>query len=179
MPINPYPDAVQQLLAGDRLNELGPGQPNNAKKPVLDALTVDALCAPHKMSDCAAADACLAGLWLYHDFPDEAHRISQDLKTSEGSYWHGLVHRREPDAGNAAYWFRRVGNHAVFAALATEARALGFQLASEAWDPFRFIDLCEQYRGSGNPQEMVLRQVQRQEWFLLFDWCLRKAALIH
>src|SRR5579863_7639683 len=126
MTLFPYPDAVRKLLATERLNELGPGEPNLAMKPSLDALTIDALCAPHKTADRDAAEACLAELWLYHDFPDEAHRVSQDLKTSEGSYWHGLVHRREPDAGNAAYWFRRVGNHPVFAALSTEARALGF-----------------------------------------------------
>ena len=42
------------------------------------------------------ANACRAGLWLYHEFLDEAHEITQHLHTPAGSYWHALVHRREP-----------------------------------------------------------------------------------
>src|SRR5438874_740571 len=76
---------------------------------------------PSAVRDQDMAAACLAGLWLYHDFLDEAHRISQELDTTTGSYWHGLVHRREPDFSNAKYWFRRVGDHAIFPALQAAA----------------------------------------------------------
>ena len=86
---------------------LGPGDPDKATRARLEGLTVEKLFAPDKVrrQDCAAA--CLSGLWLYHDFLDESHSLSQALTTAEGSYWHGLMHRREPDFGNAAYWFRR------------------------------------------------------------------------
>ena len=67
-----YPDTLRQLLADDRLNELGPGQPNLAVQPVLKTLTAAKLLAPHKIHDRVAAEACLAGLWLYHDFLDDA-----------------------------------------------------------------------------------------------------------
>ena len=46
------------------------------------------------------ASACLAGLWLYHDYLDESHAVSQSIHTPAGSYWHGLMHRREPDFAN-------------------------------------------------------------------------------
>ena len=45
---------------------------------------------PHDVRDAAAAAACRAGLWLYHDFLDESHTISQEIETPEGSYWHAL-----------------------------------------------------------------------------------------
>ena len=62
------------------------------------------------------------GLLQVHDFWDASHEAAQqadDLGERDFSaYWHGIAHRREPDAGNAAYWFRRVGRHPVFTPLA-------------------------------------------------------------
>jgi hypothetical protein len=171
-----YGPAVAELLGEDRTSPLGPGTPNRAARPKLAALTAESLLAPRAVADADMARACLAGLWLYHDFLDESHTISQDVGTATGSYWHGILHRREPDAGNAGYWFRRVGEHPVFVPLAEEARALGLQLRSGRWDPFAFIDLCEKHRDRGTPEEDTLRRVQRREWELLFDWCHRHAV---
>src|SRR5690606_25308131 len=123
------------------------------------------------------ARACLAGLWLYHDFLDESHRISQDLPGETGSYWHGIMHRREPDADNAKYWFRRVGRHPVFPALRDAAAELArtspapdasFLWRQAEWDPAGFVNLCERARGSGSDLEALCRQVQLREWELLF-----------
>jgi hypothetical protein len=171
-----YGPAVADLLAEDRLAPLGPGAPNRAARPKLAALTVEVMLAGRPLVDPDMARACLAGLWLYHDFLDESHTVSQDIATTTGSYWHGLMHRREPDPSNAAYWFRRVGDHPVFAPLAEEARALGLRPASGRWDPFAFVDLCEKHRDTGAAEEMALRRVQRREWELLFDWCFRRAT---
>ena len=116
--------------------------------------------------------ACRAGLWLAFDFLDESHTISQGLETPEGSYWHAILHRREPDAWNSKYWWRRVGNHPVFAQLAEQAARLGWR----AWDPAAFVDACEEERGSGSERERLLREVQRAEWELLFAWCYRHSV---
>ncbi len=171
-----YGPAIADFLAEDRVAPLGPGIPNQAARPKLAALTVERMLAPCPVVDADMARACLAGLWLYHDFLDESHTIGQDVATTTGSYWHGLMHRREPDASNAAYWFRRVGQHPIFAPLAEEARALGLRLAPGGWDPFAFIDLCEKHRGTGSAEEDLLRRIQRREWELLFDWCYRQAG---
>ncbi|QEC54068.1 hypothetical protein EDD80_11437 [Anseongella ginsenosidimutans] len=40
---------------------------------------------------------------------ENAHDIAQDLESSEGSWIHAYLHRKEGDAGNAAYWYRRAG----------------------------------------------------------------------
>jgi hypothetical protein len=112
-------------------------------------------------------EAAHAGLWLYFGFFDESHGISQDIHNPDGSYWHGILHRMEPDAWNAGYWFRRVGSHPVFPKLAEAAQALGYETGSR-WDPFAFIEACT------NPQDRhLLEQVQLAEWQLLFDHCAR------
>lgn len=188
------PAAVASLLALDpeRLNELGPGKPLAAAHEPLRRLTPETLVAPAAVADRDAAQACLAGLWLYYDYLDESHRLSQDLDTPDGSFWHGILHRREPDPDNAKYWFRRVGRHPVFeplraaAAESTSAeRSAGaavdpratFLTTQTAWEPYRWIDLCEAARLGqvGAATQRLCRLIQRREWELLFAHCYGKA----
>ena len=142
--------------------------------------------APHPVQDPDMAAACLAGLWLYHNHLDESHRISQGIESASGSYWHGLMHRREPDFDNAKYWFRRVGKHPVFALLRPDAAELAAQAAQESsagflttqrdWDPFAFIDLCQTCLDGRSPHTLLCQQIQQREWELLFDYCYRQAC---
>lgn len=130
-----------------------------------------------------APEAALAGLWVYFSCFDQGHKIAQDLETQEGSFWHAILHRQEPDPGNAAYWFRQAGSHPVFADLETAAAAIagrypeaGFRLEGR-WDPFAFIDFCEQARRMpGTPAERAALEIQRAEWQLLFDYCARSRS---
>jgi hypothetical protein len=122
-----------------------------------------------------APEAAMSGLLLYFACLDEAHRIAQDISGPEGSYWHGMMHRQEPDPANAAYWFRSVGRHAIFPSLREEAAAAGFHCGAN-WDPFRFIDYCESARRRpDSEEERIAMQVQLSEWQLLFDYCAREA----
>ncbi len=174
-----YTPAIAALLAQKRLNPLGPGTANLASQPDLRALTLDAAFAPHVVRDRNMAMCCLSALWLYHDYLDESHMLSQEIETATGSYWHGIMHRREPDYANAKYWFRRVGSHAIFPDLQQSAAELARGgaapcLASQQrWDPFAFIDLCERARPGGD--EELCRKIQACEWELLFDYCYRHA----
>src|SRR5437868_4066766 len=115
-PSRDYPPAVAALLAVPRLMPLGPRTPVTAMRPQLAALDLP--------------PACAAGLWLYFDFLDESHAISQELDTPEGSYWHAIMHRREPDAWNSKYWWRKVGPHPVLARLREEAPAVGYEFTT-------------------------------------------------
>jgi hypothetical protein len=116
-------------------------------------------------------DGALAGLFLYFSCFDEAHSLAQDLDTPEGSFWHGILHRQEPDPGNADYWFRRVGKHPIFPDLRYEAHRIRFDTGKE-WDPFEFIEFCEASRARpGSAEEEIAMQVQLFEWQLLFDYC--------
>jgi hypothetical protein len=115
-----------------------------------------------------APEAALSGLYVYFSCFDEAHSLAQDIESAEGSYWHAIVHRQEPDAGNAAYWFRQVGAHPIFPALAEAAGS------PPPWDPFAFIEMCEQARQQpGSEVEQRARTIQLIEWQLLFDYCAR------
>jgi hypothetical protein len=176
---------VQALLGDERLFDLGPGQSDPAASSRLRGAKPEDLFAPATIRDRVAAQACVAGLWLYLDHLDESHTISQDLATPEGSYWHGIMHRREPDYWNSKYWFRRVGQHAIFAPLRERAvtlieeagrpRGSEVLLQQEAWDPYAFVDLCEAVAAGRADCELLCRQVQRAEWDLLFDHCYRTA----
>lgn len=178
---------VAELLPEGHLNDLGPGRANEAARATLERLSVEGLFAPRRVVDPAMARCCLAGLWLYHDFLDRSHELSQEIETTSGSYWHGIMHRREPDAGNAKYWFRRVGKHPVFAPLAEEARRLAadqielhpearFLLSGADWDPFAFVDLCERARTGRLPVASLCQAIQEREWQLLFAWCYGEAT---
>lgn len=131
----------------------------------------------------AAPKAAWSGLWLYFSCLDESHSASQDIETSDGSFWHGIMHRQEPDASNAGYWFRRVGNHPVFPALLAEAQQLlryhpqsRFRLTAR-WDPFAFIEFCEMARNHpDSDDEQLAREIQRAEWQILFDHCAKARA---
>lgn len=173
------------LLAEDQVMPLGPGSPNQALRTKLEALTPQAAFAHTSLTDPAMAHACIAAVWLYHDFLDESHRISQELHSTTGSYWHGILHRREPDYSNAKYWFRRVGRHPIFPDLAREANALAASqnlpasaafLRDSAWDPMAFIDLCAGAAGAQSEFAPLCRQIQQREWQLLFDFCYQAAT---
>ena len=157
-----YGDEIADILAldgdGERLMPLVRG---NCISPAARELVKDA----------KIAAALRAGLYLYFDCWEEAHAVAQDLNTAEGSYWHAIVHRQEPDAANAGYWFRQVGTHPVWAALQSRAAELGVGDGTR-WDPIAFVEYCVRAQ-PGSPEERKAREVQRAEWQLLFEWCAR------
>jgi hypothetical protein len=133
-----------------------------------------------------AASAMLAGLWLWHDWLDESHTISQGLENATGSFWHAIMHRREGDFSNSKYWYRRVGAHPSFSVIAANAADLVnpepadksvFRLIVNGWDPFAFVDLIEAIHLKPNDMRRPLAvSLQRLEWRMLFDFCTRQAV---
>ncbi|MBV8071632.1 MAG: hypothetical protein JO270_17110 [Acidobacteriaceae bacterium] len=121
--------------------------------------------------------AALAGLLLRLGHWERSHTVAQDIASPEGSYWHAIVHRMEPDPGNAAYWFRQTGVHPVFPKLLTRAEELLRETGpahwhlKTAWDPFLFVNWCEEARRTGGAAETAATRIQLAEWHLLFDWC--------
>jgi hypothetical protein len=156
--VTPLPPAVAELLTG-RTPALGPGVPNEPVRAQLEAFAAAG----------ETGRALHAALWLYHDFLHESHEISQELHTPTGSLLHAIMHRREPDAWNSKYWFRRVGDHPVYAAIGAAAKDLGY--GTGTWEPMRFVDDCEAARGKGGEREELLKRVQAKEVEQIAAWC--------
>ena len=98
-----------------------------------------------------------AGLWLYVDDLDRSHNVSQSLTDSTGSFWHGIMHRREGDFANSHYWMRRAAQHPL---IKNEPRHA----------PDALIDAVARAR----PDDPALVERQRAEWQALFEWCANK-----
>jgi hypothetical protein len=121
-------------------------------------------------------ETAMAGLYLYFSCWDEAHAAADAVNNREGNYWHGIVHRQEPDPENAGYWFRLASPHAIHPTLREEAAKSGYDGGAE-WDPFEFIAFCElARRRPGSEEEVVAMKVQLIEWQLLFDFCAQRRA---
>ena len=116
-----------------------------------------------------------AGLYLYFGCWTDAHEAAQAVNTREGSYWHAIAHRQEPDAGNASYWFGQVGRHPIFG----ELEEIANDPALKPWNPRAFIQMCESACSQpGSALERRCQELQRAEWQLLFDYCARDAAAV-
>ena len=73
----------------------------------------------------------LSALW--HDANgnwDAAHRIAQDVRTSDGAWVHAYLHRKEGDTGNAGYWYRQAGRPPATGTLEEEWEAIAADLLS-------------------------------------------------
>jgi hypothetical protein len=162
------------------------GRGGNAEaKPMLESASGDHMIRGEVRSR-DDARAMLAGLWLYHDWLDASHEISQGLHSETGSFWHAIMHRREGDFSNSQYWYARCRRHPVLTAMAPAASAVLnplpadkslLRLVNTAWDPDAFVDLVEAVHDNPeDPRHAVAVSLQQTEWRLLFDHCTRAAA---
>jgi hypothetical protein len=64
---------------------------------------------------------------LWHDGHGDwntAHEVAQDVPDPDGAWVHAYLHRKEGDAGNAAYWYRRASQPVCHESLAAEWDAI-------------------------------------------------------
>ena len=151
----------------------------------LSALTLQSVLSKKPVDESSAA-CVLAGLWLWHDYLDSAHKIVQAIDTSSGSFWHAIIHRREGDFWNSKYWFAKCANHPILPILAVNASAALnpypadaslLKLTHNGWDSDAFVDLIEEvHQSPDDPRFPLCIQLQQLEWRLLFDSDLRTAS---
>jgi hypothetical protein len=172
-------EALRKLIATPDLPELGPGPRSSVKPLQWLSRQLDEYLERSQLPT-SVHQPIRAAVLLWHDHLDESHRISQELHGPDGSYLHGIMHRREPDYGNAKYWFQRVGKHPNFEPLARKAAELlesqGAQSVREQlipggeWAPFVFVDACEGIANRPSAREgELLRSIQAIEIELLLE----------
>ena len=122
--------------------------------------------------------ALQAGILQVADHLTASHEHSQSIEGQgrhrAGDYWHAINHRREPDDGNAKYWFRSVGDHPLLKELGAIVPALAREFSSNiqqkaaslikggVLDPFRFVDLASEARRTRDPE--LTRFAERLQW---------------
>jgi hypothetical protein len=180
---NAYGPAVAKILAldgaGGRLMPLAEGRCSSPQALARLSCATPADLFPKSR----APEAALSGLYLYFSCLDQSHSLSQSIHTVDGAFWHGILHRQEPDADNARYWFRQVPSHPIFAGLARAAAEIGASFPQAGcsfdgpWDPVGFVDVCGRARSEpGSPLERMALEIQRAEWQLLFDSCASEGS---
>jgi hypothetical protein len=163
---------------GPELTQRSPGRPR-----LTSAFSDASLALLFPGSKRPARLALLAGLLQILDAWDASHEAAQEAddlgERATAAYWHGIAHRREPDAGNARYWFHRVGKHPLFPRLATLAEPMlesegnvDGGLDRKVWDPSKLIDVCTRSR-PGTSLHILARKLQRLEMRELLEESLR------
>lgn len=174
------------LLATSEPADLGPG-PRSAVLPVAQLnRKLDGLFASLRLS-ATRQELVRALLLLWHDHLDAAHAIAQGIENADGSFVHAIMHRREPDAWNSKYWWRRVGSHRAFLELARRvgeflknnpqaeaAAGLNQLVAGGNWDAAGFVDRCDVARDANLIR--TLQEIQRLETEVLLEHFLTEGA---
>ena len=175
-----YSEYIDRLLRTEKLlGKLRPTEPLDRELTRKLRAADDATLTGARAIGAPAAFALVRGGLLYAiDEIEAAHTFFQEAPGDLGSYWHGMLHRREGDFDNARYWFRRAGVQPFFAALHRAASAVSPDMARQpGWDPYLFTGQCEQVRFGAEEflDEMV--KLQRMEFDAVFDYSWRQSGL--
>jgi len=187
-PTDPLSPLGRRLLKLDpnAYGELVPsGEGNATARDLLEGVQAsDLITGPIARRD--EANGLLAGLWLYFDWLDQSHAISQKIESATGSFWHGIMHRREGDFSNSKYWYNRTDGHPIYQTLTVRAAEVVnpfpadksvYRLVAHGWDSAVFVDLVQQvYRDQSDPRHRLCVALQELEWRTLFEHCTRAAS---
>jgi hypothetical protein len=86
---------------------------------------------------------------------DRAHRMVQEISTTNAAYIHGVIHRIDDDFNNARYWFRGAGMHPAGPEMYRRAAVCSPTVARcSIWDPIQVTDMVETSRTAGVTDEL-------------------------
>jgi hypothetical protein len=166
------PAEISNLFNSTSLPCLGPEtRETSLSVEQCEAKTTEAL--QNANANASSAKLILSAALLWHDHLEESHTISQSIHSPDGSYLHGIMHRREPDYPNAKYWFHKTGNHPVYIQLTERVQTLLANstvsvLTQGKWDPFAMVDAASQAK-RGTSEYELLQKVQQTEFQILLE----------
>jgi len=186
-------EVIEKLESGNPLPPLVPQAAWSSElTDALESASLDELFQGASLKNTTFGNAIKSGLLLWNDALNESHNISQGLENQTGSYWHGIMHRREPDYSNSKYWFGRAGAHPIFPQLRERAIAIlnetpdtsdalarmARTIETEAqWDAHQFIDWCQAAESeAAEDVTRFLQQVQVEEIKLLLAYSYQNAV---
>ena len=172
-----YSDFIDRLLLNpDLLKKLTPTEPVAWDLPpkIRDA-SDEVLGGGKEIADAKMFALVRGALLCAVDALDAAHRIFQDDHSDLGSYWHGVMHRREGDFDNARYWFRRAGRLPIFDRMHAAAAEVSPHMSRQAtWDAYLLTGMCEQAKFGDTEAVGECVRLQRVEFEELLAYCWRK-----
>ena len=174
-----YPDFIQRILLHERtLNEPLPKEPTSYEMVIRLRETDDAtVFGGRPLLPGAPVALVRAGLFYFHNSLDDSHKEAVKLEDGTAAYWHGMVHRREGDFDNARYWMRRAGEQPVFQEMQSRAGDGAPNMGRQSnWDPFLFVNLCEQYKYGEADYKKEIGHLQRVEFVVMFDYVWRRCV---
>ena len=172
-----YSDFIERLLLNpDLLKKLTPTEPLGWELPakIRDA-SDEVLSGGKEIADARMFALVRGALLCAVDALDAAHRIFQDDASDLGSYWHGVMHRREGDFDNARYWFRRAGRLPIFDRMHQAAAQVSPNMSRQTtWDAYLLTGMCEQAKFGDTDAIGECLRLQRVEFEELLAYCWRK-----
>ncbi len=170
-------------------------------KPYLDRTDIGTLFQNTPLISEPYGQLVRGALYLKNDDLAVSHAIFQQVGRDERSattcYWHGIVHRREPDFNNARGWFQKaeglvagpVLNQAICTLLQQAIQMPDYGKARdvalvflrhlknrETWDGLYFLNLCQRCNNENDEAlQRLLEDIQEKEFEVLFDWTFRQA----
>jgi hypothetical protein len=176
-----YSEFIDRVLrTSDLLKKLTPSSPLSWSLPgEITSADEETLLGGKTVKDTQAVALIRGGLLYAVDALDAGHKFFQDVPGDLGSYWHGMMHRREGDFDNARYWFRRAGRLPVFSRLHSAACEHSPTMArQDNWDAYLLTGQCEQAKFGAEELTAECIKLQLAEFEGLFDYTWRQAVML-
>ncbi|MDX2225574.1 MAG: hypothetical protein SFY92_00525 [Verrucomicrobiae bacterium] len=176
-----YSDFVDRLLIRHRLGDLlrrihvREGSEWEIKSRI-DQASDDLMLGGGRIADPAMVHCVRAGLYYLYDDLGPARDVIKMQTDPMSCYWMAMIYRRENEVSLARQLLDRIYFNPCANAI---HRRVGEKYDLYArqlnWDPYLFLNQCEQLKFGMVELEPELRDIQNIEWTVCFEYCWNQA----